>query len=1108
MGNPSGAVTSVNQPNNYLMEKPEFAVSYSRDLGRPNWVSWHLSDEWTGTLTRVDTFRPDPAMPPEWYRVQSFDFAGSGFDRGHMTPNADRDKETSSPINQATFLMSNMVAQAPDNNQGPWASLEGYLRTLLPAGEVYIVAGGSGAGGTGSNGGLTTTLADGHVTVPAYTWKAALVIAKGSDDISRVDCAARTIAVIMPNTQGIRSNAWETYLTTVDAIETLTGYDLFSNLPRAVQACVEAGTNGTNPPLDTIAPTVVCASADGAWHPGNVTLACTASDAGSGMASAGDASFTLATAVVNGVEDANASTNSRQVCDVAGNCATASITGNKIDRKGPVITVTAPLDGAVFRLGQAANSQYTCTDTGSATASCVGTVANLSPIDTSTLGPKSFVVNATDAVGNASSTTVSYDVIRRDTTLGNMPDASGIYGGSTTLNVTLTSDGNPVSGKTVNFSLNGSPVGSAVTNAAGVATLSDVTLSGLNAANYPGAVQAAFLGDSDYSPAATSAGLVVSAKALTVTAGSSTKVYGTADPALATSQTGILEADLAAITLNTTRDAGENAGDYATTATALGGNIGNYNVAFVPGIFAITKADSTTTLTCTDATYTGSAIETCTATATGVGGLNQAVATVTYTNNTNVGTAGASATYGGDANHNGSTGTGSFNITRRDASVTPNAAGKEWGAPDPALSGTLIGFVAGDGVTVTYTRAAGEIGGDYQISATLAPAAVLSNYNVTYNTAIFKIVDTLAPVTVVTSQLPAANVNGWNNSNVTVALTASETPFSGSGVKNITVTLSGAMTGTTVTNGLTASVLVNTSGTTTMTYFATDNVGNKETAKTLVIKLDKIMPEAYNQFDPVTKTVKVYGRDSLSGLASSAPVVGVCVASTWGKDDAHDSEHKNSNPHVLLCTYTITDLAGNTLVLVEKVKTGSGDFDKGDGKDNKWDEDKKWNAEKDKAFHADKSWDDTKDKQWHKDKKDKTWSDSQDKDYHDSVARDEKYHDDEKNDREGENHEVQVRVISTQYNNGAVVNAAYNLKAFEWSVDSKGGLKELEQNMIVGQGKTRQQVNAHFDARKNQTTIQKDTEDGDHKGKDKPVITTGLVLLRLAVVNGGLSIEY
>jgi hypothetical protein len=164
-----------------------------------------------------------------------------------MTPNADRDKETSIPINQATFLMSNMVAQAPDNNQGPWAELEGYLRTLLPANELYIVAGGVGVGGIGSNGGETTTLAQGHVTVPNQTWKVALVLPKDSgDDISRVTCSARTIAVVMPNVQGIRNNPWETYLTSVDAVETLTGYNFFSNLPEPVQRCVEAGINGNN----------------------------------------------------------------------------------------------------------------------------------------------------------------------------------------------------------------------------------------------------------------------------------------------------------------------------------------------------------------------------------------------------------------------------------------------------------------------------------------------------------------------------------------------------------------------------------------------------------------------------------------------------------------------------------------------------------------------------------------------------------------------------------------------------------------------------------------------------------------------------------------------
>src|SRR6476620_2867388 len=148
-----------------------------------------------------------------------------------MTPTADRDKETSIPINQATYLMSNMVAQSPDNNQGPWANLENYLRSILgpasaPTAEIYIVSGPAGTGGIGSNGAFTT-LANGHVTVPAFTWKVALVLPYGSDDVSRVTCATRTIAVIMPNIQGIRTNDatdWQHYLTTVDAVETLTGY--------------------------------------------------------------------------------------------------------------------------------------------------------------------------------------------------------------------------------------------------------------------------------------------------------------------------------------------------------------------------------------------------------------------------------------------------------------------------------------------------------------------------------------------------------------------------------------------------------------------------------------------------------------------------------------------------------------------------------------------------------------------------------------------------------------------------------------------------------------------------------------------------------------------
>lgn len=246
LGNPSNAVADVGQPNNYLMEKPSFSLSYNRDKGTPNWVSWHLENQWTGTLPRNDTFRADPAVSPDWYRVQSTDYFASGFDRGHMTPNADRDNPASIPLNQETFLMSNMVPQAPNNNQGPWADLENFLRTLLPANEIYVVAGPTGVGGSGDNG-PADTIANGHVTVPAFTWKVALVIPNGDDDLSRISAAARTIAVIMPNQNSVNSD-WHTYLTTVDAVETLTGYDFFANVPDAIENSIEAGIDGNNPP--------------------------------------------------------------------------------------------------------------------------------------------------------------------------------------------------------------------------------------------------------------------------------------------------------------------------------------------------------------------------------------------------------------------------------------------------------------------------------------------------------------------------------------------------------------------------------------------------------------------------------------------------------------------------------------------------------------------------------------------------------------------------------------------------------------------------------------------------------------------------------------------
>ena len=87
-----------------------------------------------------------------------------------------------------------------------------------------------------------------------------------------------------------------------------------------------------------------------------------------------------------------------------------------------------------------------------------------------------------------------------------------------------------------------------------------------------------------------------------------------------------------------------------------------------------------------------------------------------------------------------------FTIEKKAASVAPGAASKTYGEADPALTGTLVGFLPADNVTATYSRAAGEDAGAYTISATLTPASVLTNYDITSNTALFTIAT--RPITV------------------------------------------------------------------------------------------------------------------------------------------------------------------------------------------------------------------------------------------------------------------------------------------------------------------------------------------------------------------------
>jgi len=119
----------------------QFALLHSALTKTPLWSAEHLTGERIDAakgLKRKNPFHAETRLPPD-DRAELSDYAGSGFDRGHMSPNGDMPDPKAQ---RESFSLANMIPQHPCNNEVIWAGIEDSVRALTEdQDEVYVVTG-------------------------------------------------------------------------------------------------------------------------------------------------------------------------------------------------------------------------------------------------------------------------------------------------------------------------------------------------------------------------------------------------------------------------------------------------------------------------------------------------------------------------------------------------------------------------------------------------------------------------------------------------------------------------------------------------------------------------------------------------------------------------------------------------------------------------------------------------------------------------------------------------------------------------------------------------------------------------------------------------------
>jgi endonuclease G len=206
-----------------LLSNGGYMVGYDETMRNPAWVAYHLErGEGAATSERPETFDVDRRTRA---RVDHYDYSNSGYDRGHMAPNYAIDAVFGEREQKETFLMSNIVPQRPELNQGPWKEFEQVVanRYLKDYQELWVI--------TGPIYREPIQHLSCGVAIPAAFYKIVVDVVEPT--------GVRALALVLEQDVA-DSSKMSRHLVTIDEVEVATGLDFLSLLEDSAEAALEA----------------------------------------------------------------------------------------------------------------------------------------------------------------------------------------------------------------------------------------------------------------------------------------------------------------------------------------------------------------------------------------------------------------------------------------------------------------------------------------------------------------------------------------------------------------------------------------------------------------------------------------------------------------------------------------------------------------------------------------------------------------------------------------------------------------------------------------------------------------------------------------------------